>query len=117
MAIKYPKIRKVEERLYVLDMYELIQLQNDFDSLSLADIANLRSAMKQKNVSERSRATYEKKLHEREMAIAFENVRPMACLAKELMNQLDGSDSVIKLATFSTDYLFYMEQYLKIRYN
>lgn len=102
---------RIEERLYILDMYELMTLNNNFDGLSLNDIENLRNQLELKNVCERSRRTYLKKLKEREIVIAYQKVSQAACFAKQMLEQYGISSVNIKVAAFASDYMLYLERY------
>ena len=96
---------KIEERIYELDMFELMNIKNEFDSLSLMDIQNLRSVIRQKSICNRAIATYEKKLKERERIVAYQLVSPLSCLVKQTVEQYGLSGLNISIATFSADYL------------
>ena len=102
---------KIIERLYELDLYELMTIENDFDRLNLSSVENLRAYIRQKDICERSFLTYSKKLHERECVIAYEKVSQRAGFARQLMEQYGLNDAGIKLAIFATDYMQLLENY------
>lgn len=115
----YPKrisalpIEKIDERLYLLDMQELMEEHNDFDNLSLSQIAELRNQIASKNVSKRSIATFEKKLKARETVIAFDSVSQIAGLAKQTVDQMGMGAMNIKIPIHTPDYLTYLNQYFQ----
>lgn len=96
--------QRMAERIYELDMYELMEMENNFDSLDLKDIQSLRSMIRQKSVCERAKSTYEKKLHMRELVVAYQLVSPLSCFVKQTMEQYNLSGINLVLATFSADY-------------
>lgn len=102
---------KITERIYILDMYELISMENNFDRLSLDDIEQLRNRIRQKNVCERSRNTYLKKLKERENIIAYQLVSQLASYAKQTLYQYGLSGIKIKIACFDPDYMQYLQKH------
>lgn len=105
--------KKIDERCYELDMYELMALENNFDRLDLADINELRNRVKRRNVCERSRATYLKKLQERELAYAYREISPAACFVQQLLNQSGLNGAGFKVATFSPDYIQYLNEFVR----
>ena len=102
--IKHARLVLIE-RIYELDMQELMELRNNFDDLSLADIQDLRSRIKQKNVCERALVTYEKKLKERELQIGYERACQASYFAKQIIQQNGLFDVNILLPIFSQDYV------------
>ena len=103
--------QKIEERIYVLDLIELIAEENNFDHLSRSDIEALKRKIKQKDVSERSRITYSKKLRERERILSYQLISRNVCYAKQMAEQYDLGELKIVFAIFSSEYEKLLEKH------
>lgn len=119
----YPKrvvrnaISALTERNYVLDMHELIDMDNDFDSRDLYELNNIRSLIKQKNVSDRSRTTYLQKVRERELAIAYKNVSKYASYVYNMFSQYNIKTDKYCIPIFTENYAHYYQEFIKRRNN
>lgn len=102
---------KIQEKKYLLDILELIELENDFDRLSLNDIQNLRRLIAQKNICKKSRDIYLQQLGKREMIIAYQFVSRSASYIRQMLVQYGLTELNIKLALFSSDYTKYLRKH------
>ena len=105
---------KIVERCYVLDMFELMALGNDFDRLSLSEVRSLKNSLNHKNVCERSKATYVKKLLERERAISKGSVSQLANYIQRQVMELGLGTEGIKIPTVEKDFDLYVEMLSKV---
>ncbi|MEE0863232.1 MAG: zinc ribbon domain-containing protein [Lachnospiraceae bacterium] len=100
----------ISNKIDILDLYELIDMQNDFDSLSLFETSHLRSVIKQKDISQRSRDIYLTKIREREIAIAFSQASQFVSYIASVIGQKTLSNTNLVLPIYSNEY---MEAYSK----
>lgn len=111
--IIYIANKKIEERIYILDVIELININNDFDKLTLDEIRNLRRDIVQRDITERSKNIYLEKLSLRERIIGLSNVSRNAAYAQEKKKKMLLENLGIEIALFSDTYNVYLEDYFK----
>ncbi len=103
----------VKDRLDLLGVRELLELESNFNSLTLPKILSLRLEVDQRTVTQKSKELYLKKLDEREMAIAYELVSPYACYSKQLYDQTRINNTTIVLPIFSPEYEQQLKRYFE----
>lgn len=109
--ILYIPRERITERIFELDMLELIALGNNFDSMSLNEINDIRLKVSQKDVCQRANYTYSMKLAEREKVIGISAVSQNAAYAKQLMDQMGLGEAGIVLPLYSAQYDGILEQH------
>lgn len=110
--IRFKFDEAILERIYEIELMDLVSKVNDFDSLTLSQIADLRNTVQQQNLLARTKDIYCSKLREREWAIACKMVSPYACLMKMCIEQGGGDLSRFVLATFDARYDTYYKQFI-----
>ena len=110
-------MKQIEERKYVLDMYELMNIENEFNGLSLEDIEDLKMIVKQRNVCHRSIKTYFRKLDERRKVASYQLISKYACCAKEVSEDVGLTEQDLAIATFSDEYEQYFEEVTEKNYS
>lgn len=105
----------LDARIFALDMQELMEIENQFDTLSLERVGQLRNMVKLKNVSEQSKEAYLRKLREREKAIGYQKISQNAAFAHQLCQKHGIVNQGIQIALFSQGYDGYIEGFQKER--
>lgn len=110
--LKYPDYitdearQRIYNRKIEIDLERLIQMENDFDSLSKSDLERLRSKLDLMDLVSESKQAYLDKLKEREKNIALSKISPFCCYARQSvdrtgMNYVPG----ICITTFTDGYM------------
>ena len=96
--------RRIEDRIYVLDLQELMAMGNDYDRMSLEDINNLRLEISRKDVTPRAMGVYTAKLAERERVAGLSLVSQHAAYAMQGMNQMGLAEAGLVIPLYSAQY-------------
>ncbi len=89
--------KKIADKKFEFDMHELIDICNDFDSLSVEEVDNLISNVKEKGFSHKSLNIYLERLRQRKFNIALASVNKLSAYFVQLANKygVGGGDILI----------------------
>ena len=104
-------LRRIDERIYRLDLLSLAAMENNFDGLDFPALDALRSRVAKENICDRSRLAYLDRLNQREHALIYETAAPYMALAQQL-----AADEKLRIADFNfarpdSDYEAALEQF------
>ena len=88
--------RRIDERIYRLDILGLAAMENGFDGLDFQELDALRARVARENVCERSRLEYLGRLNQREHALIFETAAPYMSLAQQI-----AAENKLRIADFN----------------
>lgn len=85
--LRAPILKRIDERLYRLDLMRLLTMQNDFDAMGFDEIDAMRARITREDLSSRSKVEYLAKISEREHALIYENAASHSALAQQIAAQ------------------------------
>ena len=80
-------LKRIDERIYRLDILKLVTVEGDFDALGFDQIDGLRTRVSREEICERARSEYLEKLNQREHALIYENTATHAALVQQVIAQ------------------------------
>ncbi len=97
-------LKRIDEKLYRLDMLRLLALNNDLDRLDFEGIDELRSTVAKGDCCDRAKAEYLGRLMDRERGLILENASPRVELTRQLIARHKLRAGDFTLASASRDY-------------
>ena len=89
--------KKIADKKFEFDMFELIEMCNDFDNLSNEDVDKLIQDVKEKELGQKSTSIYLDRLYQRKLNIALANVSKLATYFVQVANKygVGGGDILV----------------------
>ena len=97
-------LERAAERLFRLEMLELMELENNFDSLGFGDLDALRARVENSDYTDRAKKAYLSKLDRREHTLVYESTASRAAMVQQLIEKCRLRQVDFDISVYTQDY-------------